>query len=177
MKLVNKKSIFLLLIISLVFVFFYNNIKSTDEFYNPDEPTEGINVKISISCHTVLDNYSKLSEELKQGNYIPENGIILDETPLFINNGDTVLDALIAVTTQNEIPLEYSQSNNDTYVEGINYLYEFSCGELSGWMYKVNGEFATKGCNSYILKDNDTIEWVYTCDLGDDVGEGFSEVY
>lgn len=28
---------------------------------------------------------------------------------------------------------------NSAYIEGINNLYEFDCGELSGWMYKVNG--------------------------------------
>ena len=48
---------------------------------------------------------------------------------------------------------------NSAYIEGINNLYEFDCGELSGWMYKVNGWFPNYGCSRYQLKEGDTIEW------------------
>ena len=58
------------------------------------------------------------------------------------------------------------------YIEGIHNLYEFDCGDLSGWMYKVNGWFPNYGCSRYQLKQGDVIEWVYTCDLGKDVGGG-----
>ena len=64
----------------------------------------------------------------------------------------------------------YSANYGSVYVQGINHLYEFSCGELSGWMYKVNGVFPNYGCSKYVLKNGDKIEWVYTCDLGRDVG-------
>jgi len=60
------------------------------------------------------------------------------------------------------------------YVEGINYLYEFDAGYASGWMYKVNGWFPNYGCSSYYLSDGDVIEWVYTCDYGEDVGKSIS---
>lgn len=56
------------------------------------------------------------------------------------------------------------------YVQGIHYLYEFSCGPLSGWMYRVDGEFPNYGCSKYELRDGQVIEWVYTCALGSDVG-------
>ena len=72
----------------------------------------------------------------------------------------------------------YSQNYGSVYVQGINHLYEFSCGELSGWMYMVNGEFPNYGCSKYELKDGDEIVWCYTCDLGRDVGcywEGFQK--
>ena len=52
----------------------------------------------------------------------------------------------------------------------MNGLYEFSCGALSGWMYRVDGEFPNYGCSKYELRDGQVIEWVYTCDLGHDVG-------
>ena len=64
----------------------------------------------------------------------------------------------------------YSANYGSVYVQGINNLYEFSCGELSGWMYRVNGVFPNYGCSKYVLKDGDVVEWVYTCDLGRDVG-------
>ena len=37
-------------------------------------------------------------------------------------------------------------------------------------MYKVNGVFPNYGCSKYTLKNGDVVEWVYTCDLGRDVG-------
>jgi hypothetical protein len=56
-------------------------------------------------------------------------------------------------------------------IAGINNLYEFDVGELSGWMYKVNGWYPNYGCSRYQVKDGDLIEWNYTCDLGRDLGE------
>ena len=55
------------------------------------------------------------------------------------------------------------------------YLYEFSCGPLSGWMYRVDGEFPNYGCSKYELSDGQNIEWVYTCNLGKDVGCEWTE--
>ena len=37
-------------------------------------------------------------------------------------------------------------------------------------MYRVDGEFPNYGCSKYELRDGQVIEWVYTCDLGHDVG-------
>ena len=55
------------------------------------------------------------------------------------------------------------------YIAGINYLYEFDFGELSGWTYRVNGEVPSVGCDKYELKDGDKVEWIYTCELGKDI--------
>jgi len=55
------------------------------------------------------------------------------------------------------------------YISGINHIYEFDYGELSGWMYRVNGGTPSVGCGSYILSDGDKIEWLYTCELGEDL--------
>ena len=63
---------------------------------------------------------------------------------------------------------------SSVYVEGISNIYEFDCGDLSGWMYCVNGEFPNYGCSGYKVKPGDRIEWKYTCNLGEDVGSRFS---
>ena len=44
-------------------------------------------------------------------------------------------------------------------------------GNESGWMYKVNGWSPNYGCSRYQVEDGDVICWVYTCDLGADVGD------
>ena len=62
---------------------------------------------------------------------------------------------------------------NSRYIEGINNLYEFNCGSGSGWMYRVNGVFPNYGCSQYQVEDGDTIEWLYTCDLGVDLGRNY----
>ena len=62
---------------------------------------------------------------------------------------------------------------NSAYIEGIGNLYERDVGDLSGWMYSVNGWFPNYGCGRYALKDGDVVEWVYTCDLGADVGDDY----
>ena len=49
-------------------------------------------------------------------------------------------------------------------------LFEFSAGSNSGWMYRVNGKFPNYGCSLYDVKSGDVIEWLYTCDLGHDIG-------
>lgn len=166
----RKRLIFAALIILAVFLVF--NSQSVKD-YNSLTKEGDMAVTISIDCKSVLSNYSSLDESLKNTEYIPENGIILPKTAVYLTSGATALDALKAAAKEHNIQLEYTQSPNDSYVEGINYIYEFSCGNLSGWMYKVNGNFADKGCNSLYLQDGDNIEWVYTCNLGKDVGEEY----
>ncbi|WP_040193221.1 DUF4430 domain-containing protein [Clostridium culturomicium] len=152
------------------------DIKSVEEYYmtNIDNITEDSEtVTISIRCDTVMDNYEKLSESLKRDEFIPQDGIILEPTEYVLRPGDTVFDILDRTVRYNRIQMEYqgADENNfgSVYIQGINYLYEFSCGPLSGWMYKVNGEFPNRGCSKYELNDGDVIEWVYTCNLGMDV--------
>ena len=60
------------------------------------------------------------------------------------------------------------------YVEGIGNLYAFDGGELSGWVYAVNGIFPEVSASAYTLADGDTVEWMYTCDLGRDTTSRFA---
>lgn len=153
------------------------NIQSVDEYYlthiddiTPDSKT----VKISIRCDTVLENYENLDAALQSDEYVPTDGVILPETEYVLRPGDTVFDILSRAVRYNKIQMEYQGADENSfgsvYVKGIHWLYEFSCGPLSGWMYKVDGKFPNYGCSKYVLEDGQTIEWVYTCDLGHDVG-------
>ena len=152
-------------------------IQSVDEYYlthiddiKPDSAT----VFLSVRCDTVFSNYDKLDESLKSGSYLPSDGIILDNTEYVLREGDTVYDILSRVLRYKKIQMEYRGGNKNSigvlYIAGINYLYEYSCGPLSGWMFKVNGEFPSCGCAEYTLSDGDVIEFVYSCDLGHDIG-------
>lgn len=91
-----------------------------------------------------------------------------------LREGDTVYDILSRAVRYNRIQMEFQGAEENpfgsVYIQGLHYLYEFSCGPLSGWMYLVNGDYPDYGCSLYELEDGDAIEWVYTCDLGQDVG-------
>lgn len=137
----------------------------------PKEP-KPVTVTLEIRCDTLSSDMSKLENPAIE-DYIPEDGTILAKSTYKGTTDNTVFDALNTLCRNNDIQLEFSYTPiyESYYIEGINYLYEFDGGNLSGWMYKVNGWFPNYGCSSYYLSDGDVIEWVYTCDLGKDVGD------
>lgn len=125
---------------------------------------------LSIECSTILNNLSDLDADKRE--LVPSNGVILEPTEVTFYDGESVFDVLRRTCKEKGIHLESSWTPiyNSAYVEGINNLYEFDCGELSGWTYCVDGWFPNYGCSRYQLKDGEKIEWRYTCDLGKDVG-------
>ena len=137
--------------------------------------SDNITVTIEIRCDTLAQDLSKLEDPALKA-YVPSDGTILSRTKVTVKPGSTVFDVLNKVCRDKNIQVEssYTPMYGSYYVEGINYLYEFDGGKLSGWMYKVNGWFPNYGCSSYTLKDGDEIVWCYTCDLGKDVGGGSS---
>lgn len=128
---------------------------------------------LSIRCDTLLipSNY-EVAKSNGKAEMIPENGVIYGTREVEFYEGESVFDVLLREVKKEKIHMEFTMTPvyNSNYIEGINNLYEFDGGELSGWMYKVNGWFPNYGCSRYQLKDGDVIEWLYTCDLGRDVG-------
>ncbi|GED12402.1 DUF4430 domain-containing protein [Aneurinibacillus migulanus] len=99
-----------------------------------------------------------------------ERGTVLPPTVVEIKDGETVLDALKRITREKKIQMEYRGVKATAYIEGIDNLYEFDRGAKSGWMYRVNGIFPNKSAGIFPVKDGDKVEWLYTVDLGKDVG-------
>ena len=128
---------------------------------------------LSVRCDTILSNLAWLDAE-KLG-IVPDDGVIYAPKTVTFCEGESVFDLLLREMKESKIHLEFEDTPmyNSAYIEGIANLYEFDCGELSGWMYKVNGIFPNYGCSRYQLKAGDRVEWVYTCDLGADVGGKF----
>lgn len=124
----------------------------------------------SIECSTILNNLSNLNSDKLE--LLPSNGMILAPVEVVFYEGETVFDVLQRVCREYGIHMESSWTPiyNSAYIEGIHNLYEFDCGELSGWMYRVNGWYPNYGCSRYQLVDGEVVEWRYTCDLGRDVG-------
>lgn len=151
-------------------------IQSVNEYCltHIDGITEGTGtVALSIRCDTILENRVNIDPALQSEPYMPE-GVILASTEYVLRPGDTVFDVPDHAARHNRIRMEFQSTSENSYgsiyVQGIHYLYECSCGPLSGWMYCVKGEFPNVGCSKYTLRGSDVIKWVYTCDLGRDVG-------
>lgn len=177
-----KKDLLVLAFVALLAFMFLKGtkIQSVEDYYltHAEEITEDSEtVTLSIRCDTILDNYDQLKEKLKDEKYVPADGIILKPTKYVLRKGDTAFDILKRAVQIEQIHMEYQGAKDNAYgsayIQGINHIYEFSCGPLSGWMFRVNGEYPSKGISRYELKDQDTIELVYTCDLGRDVGGYF----
>ena len=152
---------------------------ASEETPAPVEPQEAVVTDkqmvcfISVSCQTILNNIEKLNSE-KIG-LVPADGVIFPSTEVIFYEGESVFNVLQREMKKNKIHMEFVNTPlyNSAYIEGINNLYEFDCGELSGWMYKVNGWFPNYGCSRYKLQPGDVIEWIYTCDLGRDAGDQY----
>ena len=130
---------------------------------------------VSISCASILEHMELCDPEKLE--LVPEDGWLLEPVEVSFQEGQSAFDVLQQVCRENKIHLEFSTTPvyDSAYIEGIGNLYEFDCGAESGWMYAVNGWFPNYGCSQYTLQDGDTVTWVYTCELGRDVGGGWTE--
>lgn len=159
----NRKNFIFIGIVAaaLLCVLLFTDIKSPDDYYG-SQRTEAsgssLTVTLTIRCDTAVGKVSS--------DHIPQDGVILPVTSFAMCEGDSVYDLLVAAAREYGLHLE---SNAARYIEGINYLYEHDCGELSGWEYRVNGACPPVGCDSYRLCDGDSVEWLYTCELGADL--------
>lgn len=128
----------------------------------------------SIECSTILNNLDMLEPDKLDA--VPSDGIILPAQTVTFYEGESVYDVLKRICAEKGIHMEasFTPMYNSAYVEGIHNLYEFDCGQASGWMYRVDGWYPNYGCSRYQLKQGETVEWRYTCAYGDDIGGGYA---
>lgn len=160
-----KNFIAVLIVVGLaVCLICVTDLRSTDDYYNGESVSkENVigKVTLTIRCDTIAHK--------SESEYIPDDGIILDITEFEIEDEDTVYDILIEAARKYNLRIENDGNSEMVYISGINYLYEFDFGDLSGWVYHVNGVSPSVGCGEYKLSDGDRIEWLYTCNLGNDL--------
>jgi len=93
-------------------------------------------------------------------------GLILDKSNIKLKDRESVLNFTERILDENNISYE----NRNGYIAGIDGQNEFDKGSGSGWMFSVNGVFPNIGAGKVILKDGDSVRWLYTENLGEDVG-------
>lgn len=136
--------------------------ETVDEHFAP-QTTENAEKQIgevtfSIRCDKLLS----FDDEL-----IPEDGAIIDRLTISLYEGESVLDLLDRAARESGVLIV----ERGGYVSSIAGLAEQAFGDLSGWVYFVNGSMPSVGGGEYRPHDGDVIEWHYTLDLGNDIGE------
>lgn len=98
----------------------------------------------------------------------PKGETYLEKTSYTLSSGSTVYDLLV----ETGLSIKSTDSSFGVYIQSIEGLGELDEGQYSGWMYRVNGTYPDVSCSAQTLKSGDYVEWLYTRDLGNDVGGG-----
>ena len=155
-------------------VILLTDIRSPEDYYNGEQKHKENaigTVNMEIRCDTIAGK--------SDSEHIPADGVILPPTAFDIEAGDTVFDILTEAAQTYGIQVENKgsagSSHGMVYIAGINYIYEFDHGDLSGWVYHVNGITPSRNCGEYELSDGDRVEWLYTCEIGHDLDEVYEK--
>ena len=150
--------------------------KSAGELPTDAVPTDAQNddqaltCTLSVSCKALTEHNQSFSRD--KVDLVPADGVLFAAREVEFYAGENVFQVLRRELKQAKMHMEFVRTplHDSVYIEGIHNIYEFDCGELSGWMYKVNEEFPSYSSGQYLLADGDVVEWMFTCDLGRDIG-------
>lgn len=139
------------------------NIQSAGSYYSEETLSNPAgSAYIEIRCDTVAGRASDGTT--------PEDGVILPRCAIPFEEGDSAFTLLTRAARQYNLQLDHAGSTAGmAYVKAINNLYEYSYGEQSGWMYSLNGEYLSIGCDNCIVHEGDAIVFSYTLDTGEDL--------
>ena len=135
--------------------------------------SEYFTVSLSVRVDTLADNLHLLSQEKHE--LVPEDAVIFYAPYAKAYYGESVFDLLSREMRSAGIHMVSRRTPfvDSAYVTAIGNIFEFDAGELSGWMYTVNGQFPGVGASQHLLNPGDTVKWVYTLDLGRDIGYAY----
>ena len=145
------------------------NIRSADEYYEQTSEQDGLTVTLSVECHNALKNIDRIDEEINPRSVIPDDGVVIAPVEVVVSADGTAFEALINAARSERVQVDYNGSVYGAYVNGIGYIYEMGFGDMSGWIYCVNGDVPDKSAGTYVLSDGDVVEFIYTCDMGRDI--------
>ncbi|MEG0318721.1 MAG: DUF4430 domain-containing protein [Niameybacter sp.] len=96
--------------------------------------------------------------------------VVAPPTQVPIGTNTNALSASSDGLKANKLAFQTGGSGAGTYITSIGGLAQQDNGPLSGWLYKVNNTFPDEGPSVYKVKPGDLITWIYTNNLGKDVG-------
>lgn len=129
---------------------FKTNIKSPGDYFAAELPEAG-----DMLCYISIDASSA------------GKGMLLEDRELRLEEGVNAYEQLIYAARSEGIIIDNRGSERSPYIAGIDNIYEFDCGELSGWVFTVNDKISSVGAGEYILREGDRVCWRYSIYLAD----------
>lgn len=129
------------------------------------ESAENIEFWFSVNCSKISENMDSIENEAIR-DLVPKDGIIFAEAAIGTSKEGSIMDATIDVCKALNLPFDNSQG----YLSMLANISTGDCGDYSGWLVKVNGEFPEVGVDQIDLQYGDKIEWIYSLDGGADIG-------
>lgn len=149
-----------------------SNNDSKDNNSSPGSEIQYVTCTIEIRCDALSNNMSKWTNKISSiPDNIPSDGIILEKTTATVKNGSTAYDVLNNETKRKNIQVvsSFSWAFNTYYIQRIWGIGEKDAGDLSGWIYKINGQTLPYAISTYKVQDGDVISLLYTCNMGLDL--------
>ncbi|MDK2802201.1 MAG: DUF4430 domain-containing protein [Oscillospiraceae bacterium] len=142
-----------------------NNSANKDNSSNSTNDAMSKSVVYTINVKQLVENPELVPEALKNANIIPSDGILFNSLIDF-SEKQTAFDLLVEISKKEKIPIDFSgtSANGDAFIKSIKGIENKAAGDLSGWMYFVNGEMSNVGAAKYELKGGDSIEWKFVTD-------------
>lgn len=115
---------------------------------------------------TLKVEYAQVIENLDSAQYgiapdkrdaLAKDGVVLSLENVSFSGTDTAMTILLSELKKAKKHFE----EKDGYVSGIDNVYAGDCGNVSGWMFFVNGDLAEVGAREYAPKDGDVIVFRY----------------
>lgn len=133
------------------------DVRLPQEYYGTADTGEGIGtVTVTIRCDAVAGASA----------HIPADGVMLEEAEIPLYAGDTVYAVTQRAARMHRIAIENDGTAAMAYIVGIGNLYALDFGDMSGWVYTVNGESPDVGCGGYVPGDGDAVLWEYVVPEG-----------
>ena len=141
---------------------FYILVKDREDPINPEDPSKPEEPEEK--------NLAYVSVIVPPGPRVHTNGWVMKAKTAYkiIPGKDTAFSIL--QKTGLSYNYNYHKIYKGVYVNTIEGLSEFDGGPYSGWMYRVNGVFPNHSASLQPIYPGDYVEWLYTRDLGKDIG-------
>ena len=126
-----------------------------------------LKVKVTVSFQAAVDaGYDNAKA-------ISETGVLVDGVEIGLPEGATAYDAVKSACDAAKAPVVKNGEGEALYIESVSSLSAGDCGDLSGWLFNINGKYGSEGINAAKVADGDAVNLLYTVNMGEDIGASF----
>ena len=139
-------------------------------------------VTVSVEDYAVRSEDAGIEDTELYGEPV---GVIIGATEVPFQTGDSIADVTVRLFEAMGLDYDctgtaeegfYLSSINDFELNDVYYptFGEFDAGNMSGWCVRLNNWHINQGTSDFEVEDEDVVRWLYTCEMGADIGADFS---